>query len=53
MMADPKSEDDSKSNKRSHADFTGDDGAGKPAAPQCPARLRGHPPPELTLDSPS
>ncbi|KAK1837322.1 peptidyl-prolyl cis-trans isomerase cyp15 [Podospora conica] len=26
-MADPKSDDDAKSNKRSHADFTGDDGA--------------------------
>lgn len=28
-MADPKSEDDSKSNKRTHDDFTGDDAAGK------------------------
>lgn len=28
-MADPKSEDDTKSNKRTHDDFTGDDAAGK------------------------
>ena len=51
-MAEQKSEDDGKSNKRSHADFTGDDGSGK-LLPS-PPRLRGPPPPqELTLDSPS